>query len=484
MVPARAWAREGTRPVVGAGMSYRETKIVRPPPPPPPADAGEGAASARTETLAALVEREGRLSVDSALALMQDVTTSLAEAHAAEWLHGDIQPANVLITPDGRAELINFPEVREGEEAAVLVSPRNKSGTEPRIPLYYPPEVSRGKRLDQLSDLFLLGATFYHALSGRPPFEHANPEDSALLYIRQEAPPLGQVAPGTSVALCCVIHKLLRRKPDERYQTATEVLDALDQIENVIRKTRAAVQRVPAPPPPPKKPEPEPEEPLTPAAERAAARQKQQTRLAIILGVAFLGVLAVAVLIMTRGGRRREAPTPPLAASLPARQTVVPVPPTPGPAPRTAAPAEAIPKATTAPISQRICLEAANAKLQGACRYEGQADKRCIGYWTGDDASATWDFTVERPGAFAIELVLAADQGAHGNEYIVSIGDRTVRGTVRATGSWTNFEAQMASNIINLPLPSTYTLTIRSAKKAPGSALMNLRGVNLVPVRK
>ncbi len=458
-------------------MSSRDSKIVRPPPPPPPAAAEEEPASGEVETLAALLERESRLSADSALSLMQDVTSALAEAHAAGRLHGDVQPANVLVTFDWRANLIGFPEAREGEDAA--------SGAAPPVPIYYPPEVARAKPFDQRSDLFLLGATFYHALAGKPPFDHPNPEDSALLYIRQEAPPLGQVAPGTSVALCCVIHKLLRRKPDERYQSALEVLDALGQIESVIRKTRAAVQRVQAPAQPAKKPPPEPDaEPLTPAAERAAARRKEQTRLAIILGVAFLGVLAVAALVVMLGGGGAASPPPLSLPPGPGKQVMLPATPTPKATLRSTAPAETIPTATTTPTSQKICLEAAQARLQGACRYEAQADKRCIGLWTGDDASATWDFTVERPGPFAIELVLAADPGANGNEYVISIGDHTVRGTVRATGSWTTFEAQTASNLVNFPLPCPYTLTVRPAKKPAGGGLMNLRGINLIPIRK
>jgi len=224
-------------------MSSRETKVVRPPPPPPPLPpetAGEEAVLAESESLAAILGRDGRLSVDRALAVMQDVTSSLADAHAAGRLHGDIQPANVLVAPDGRAELAGFPDASEGAEGA--------EPPEPRVPLYYPPEAARAKRLDQRSDLFLLGATFYHALAGRPPFDNPNVEDTALLYIRQEAPPLGQVAPGTSVALSCVIHKLIRRKPDERYESALEVIVALDQIQSVIRKTRIVAPRAAAPP--------------------------------------------------------------------------------------------------------------------------------------------------------------------------------------------------------------------------------------------
>jgi len=470
-------------------MSSRETKTVRPPPPPPPAAAGEDVASARTETLAAVLEREGRLSADSALALMQDVTSSLAEAHADGRLHGDIQPASVLITPDGRAELIGFPEAREAGDAT--------GGEEPRAPLYYPPEVARAKRLDERSDLYLLGATFYHALAGCPPFEHANPEDSALLYIRQEAPPLGQVAPGTSVALCCVIHKLLRRKPDERYLSATEVLDALDQIESVIRKTRAVASRAAAaparapapparalaPPPPPEEPEEqeageEPEEPLSPAAERAALRRKQQTRLAIGLGVAFLGVLAIAAIIVMQGGRHEALP-PPSVPAAPTQQALVPA----APAPKTVGPAGTVPTATTVPAIQKICLEAANAKRQGECSYESEPDKHCIGFWTGEDATVSWEFVVERPGGFAVEVVCAGDQAVNGNEFTVAVGQHRLRGTVRATGSWTNFEPQRVG-IINLPLPSTYTLTVRPAKKPSGGGLMNLRSVNLIPVRR
>jgi len=172
----------------------------------------------------------------------------------------------------------------------------------------------------------------------------------------------------------------------------------------------------------------------------------------------------------------RQALPPPSAAAATPLQPLAPAP----PQPKAAPPAERTPP--TPPPLRKISLDAADAKLSGECRFEAGADKHCIGYWSGQDATATWEFVIERPGAFAVEVVFSADAGSAGNEFTVAIGERQVRGTVRSTGGWNTFES-MRIGILNITLPSAYTLRVRPARKPPGQPLMNLRAVNLIPVR-
>lgn len=188
---------------------------------------------AEFETLASLLEREGPLPVDRALALLREATKTLTEVHNAGILHCDLQPATTLVTRDGRVLFAESQLARRQDEVRQPDAP----GTERYLaPLYYPPEAAHARPLDKRTDLFLLGATFYHAMLGRPPFDGPDPESRALRYIRSDIPPLDQQLPGVPVLVNVMIQKLLRRNPDERYQSAQELAAAIERAERMLQK--------------------------------------------------------------------------------------------------------------------------------------------------------------------------------------------------------------------------------------------------------
>ena len=178
-------------------------------------------------TLRDVLERDGALPVDRALAYMVQATAGLAAAHALGIVHRDLKPANMLITSKGVLKIADFGLAKRREVDASVTAPGTPVGTL----LYMPPEVLRGQPADQRSDLYSLGATFYHALAGRPPFEAATSEELVVKHLECEVPALGEAAPHTPPQVCCIVHRLLQKAPSDRFQSAEELLSELEAAE-------------------------------------------------------------------------------------------------------------------------------------------------------------------------------------------------------------------------------------------------------------
>ncbi len=174
-------------------------------------------------SLEELVKQEGRLPIGRALGVMEQVTAALAEAHDAGVLHRDIKPSNILLSRKGQAKVADFGLAKRPATDLSLTETGHTMGT----PLYLPPEAARGESLDARSDLYSLGATFYHLLAGRPPFEGNAFLELALRHVREDPPRLERLAPDTPRAVCHIIHRLLAKNPADRFQNARDLLAEL-----------------------------------------------------------------------------------------------------------------------------------------------------------------------------------------------------------------------------------------------------------------
>ena len=125
-----------------------------------------------------------------------------------------------------------------------------------------PPEMASGDMVDSRADLYSLGATFYHLLSGRPPFESSSFAVLIAKHISEEPQPLSKVAPHVDPRLCVITDRLLRKDPAARYRSAEDLLDALEvlgELRSSVRATEGAPEAAsaeastptlaPAPPP-------------------------------------------------------------------------------------------------------------------------------------------------------------------------------------------------------------------------------------------
>lgn len=177
-------------------------------------------------TLDDVLARGGRLEAARARELLAGVACGLRDALAAGLVHRDIKPSNLLLDESGRVRIADFGLARRlGERGRVGSTYRGRFvGT----PLYMAPERARGDAYDHRADMYSLGCTFYHLLSGRPPYDGRNVVQILHGHLAQKARPLAEVAPGVPRALARIVERLMEKEPARRFASYDELLEALD----------------------------------------------------------------------------------------------------------------------------------------------------------------------------------------------------------------------------------------------------------------
>lgn len=177
-------------------------------------------------SLAIVIHKEGTLSERHALRLFIPLADAVGHLAEAGVVHRDIKPQNILIDPSGRPRLVDLGlAFAEGDPA--LTRPGGTLGT----PFYVSPEQARDPTsADVRSDIWSLGATLYHAVCGRPPFQGDSVAEilSEVLYSSVDEP--REVNPGVSKGMSLVLRKCLAREPARRYQSVGELLDDLERL--------------------------------------------------------------------------------------------------------------------------------------------------------------------------------------------------------------------------------------------------------------
>lgn len=183
--------------------------------------------------LAQLVRREGLLSPDRAVYLLEQIAGSLAEAHALDMVHRDVKPGNLFITTMGGAgdfvKVLDFGLVKGVDLGPDLTRPDAFMGT----PRYMAPEALCGQQVDPRADVYALGTVAYFMLCGEPPFSSG---DAYLDVYRQIHDPPPAITsrrdpklPAPSPELLQIIERCLQKDRDQRPESAGEVLTALEK---------------------------------------------------------------------------------------------------------------------------------------------------------------------------------------------------------------------------------------------------------------
>jgi CheY-like chemotaxis protein len=177
------------------------------------------------ETLKSRIEAVTRLDEASVIRILRQVAAGLSAVHALGIIHRDVKPANIILATSGEAVLTDFGLARAAGWSDIS-SETGMVGT----PFYMSPEQCAGQAADARADLYSLGASGYHAATGRPPFIGNTPVDVIRGHM-QEIPPWPQdVTPALSGRLSQTLMKLLAKSPDQRYSNAEELIRALDVI--------------------------------------------------------------------------------------------------------------------------------------------------------------------------------------------------------------------------------------------------------------
>jgi eukaryotic-like serine/threonine-protein kinase len=150
---------------------------------------------------------------------------ALAHAHARGLIHRDVKPKNIVLTPEGIAKLTDLGLARAVDDKEAAESEAGKAyGT----PYYISPEQIRGEvDIDFRADIYSLGATLYHLLTGRPPFEGETPSAVMHKHLKQPLTPVDHVNTALTAGVGEIIDVAMAKKREERYASTEDMLEDL-----------------------------------------------------------------------------------------------------------------------------------------------------------------------------------------------------------------------------------------------------------------
>jgi uncharacterized RDD family membrane protein YckC len=180
------------------------------------------------ETLAERIAR-GPMAPEDAIEAIRMAALGLAEAHAHGFTHRDVKPSNLMVDGHGQVKVVDFGLVTRGPgPAGAAADATTAVGT----PLYMAPEQARGEAVDLRADIYALGATLHHLVSGRPPFAGDSPEALRSLHETALRPALeARGRRGRVLALVDgVCARMMAKRPEDRFGSYDELIAELERI--------------------------------------------------------------------------------------------------------------------------------------------------------------------------------------------------------------------------------------------------------------
>lgn len=180
------------------------------------------------KSTARILAKRGRFGERRALDIVRQTALALEHAHAHGFLHRDIKPDNILLTRQGFVKLADYGLVRFGDDSEG--ANRTATGQLLGTPFYIAPEQIKGQPAEARSDLYSLGATFYHLLVGRPPYEGANASEILRRHLHDPVPDPRDHRAGLHPHIAMFVTKLMHKSPNGRFHGAAELLEAIERF--------------------------------------------------------------------------------------------------------------------------------------------------------------------------------------------------------------------------------------------------------------
>lgn len=176
-------------------------------------------------TIRQRVAERGPLSIGESINFTLQLASALVHAAERGVVHRDIKPSNIIVTPQGRAKLVDMGLARHFERGVSTDDGLTQSGMTLGTFDYISPEQARDPRdVDVRSDLYSLGCTLFHMLTGRPPFPEGTVLQKLLQHQEEPAPNVRDLNPSVPEDLAGVLNKLMAKDRDRRYQTPEQLV--------------------------------------------------------------------------------------------------------------------------------------------------------------------------------------------------------------------------------------------------------------------
>ncbi len=201
-------------------------------------------------SLAEILDAEGRLAGLRGVDFLRQAAEGLRAAHEKGIVHRDIKPDNLMVDAKGVLKIVDFGLARRLGGDVKVTQTSVVVGT----PRYMSPEQALGGPLDHRSDIYSLGACFYHLFAGEVPFDADTPVALMMKHVGEPLVPLKARAPTVPSGVAAIVERMLAKKPEDRYQTYDELLRDVDaaragRMKSTSLELPAPAARVQAAPP-------------------------------------------------------------------------------------------------------------------------------------------------------------------------------------------------------------------------------------------
>lgn len=172
-----------------------------------------------------LKQRGGALTWKETVHFATQILSALQHAHSKGIIHRDVKPQNIMLLADGSIKMMDFGIARFSRAQSQTVSDKAIGSVH-----YISPEQAKGERTDARTDIYSVGVMLYEMLSGRLPFDGDGAVSIAIMQISEKPKPLAEIAPQTPAGLRQITEKAMEKDPAKRYQSAQEMLAAIEEF--------------------------------------------------------------------------------------------------------------------------------------------------------------------------------------------------------------------------------------------------------------